>query len=157
MKKIRLLFLILPLAALFQIIAFPSPAGATVNREFKFYSVKEQSPQFIHHYKTISLTKEEEAIKVDALSKLQAPCCNDNSALTCCCPCNLAKTTWGLTNLLIREYKYTAPQIRKAVTEWVKFTNKDGYKGDACYTGRCGLPFEQDGCGGMGEKLILGS
>ena len=38
----------------------------------------------------IELTPEQELIKKKALSKIPAPCCSDNSAYTCCCPCNMA-------------------------------------------------------------------
>lgn len=122
----------------------------------KFYDVRLQAPEFISYYDSITLTPEQEKIKSDALSSIPAPCCDDYSMLTCCCPCILSKTIWGLSNFLIVEHGYNADQLKDAISRWVSFTNKNGYAGDACYVGRCGLQFEEDGCGGM-EKLVLGA
>lgn len=126
------------------------------NGEIKFYDVGEQAPQFVSYYDSITLTPEQEKIKSDALSTMPAPCCNDYSMLTCCCPCILSKSVWGLSNFMITEKGYDAEQVGDAVSEWLNFTNEDGYAGDACYAGRCESPFEEDGCGGM-EKMVLGA
>ncbi len=87
---------------------------------------------------------------------MPASCCRDYSMLTCCCPCVFSQTVWGLSNYLIAEHNYNAEQLEDAVSRWVSFTNENGYAGDACYKGRCNLPFEEDGCGGM-QKLVLGA
>ena len=58
------------------------------------------------------MTPEQEAIKKTALTKIPAPCCSDNTAYTCCCPCNMAKTWWGLANHLIANEGYGAEQVQ---------------------------------------------
>ena len=121
----------------------------------KFYDAHLQAKEFIVYYNSIALTPEQEKLKSDALSAIPAPCCGDYSILTCCCPCNLAKSAWGLSHFLIAKRNYNARQVREAVSEWIQFTNKDGYAGNACYKGRCNLPFSEDGCGGMDERRIF--
>jgi hypothetical protein len=63
-----------------------------------FIDVKEQTKEFIAYSDSIQLTPEQELVKQEALSRIPAPCCSDNSAYTCCCPCNMAKSWWGLSN-----------------------------------------------------------
>jgi len=123
--------------------------------QVKFYDVHLQTREFIAYYNSIALTPEQEKIKSEALSAIPAPCCSDYSILTCCCPCNLAKSVWGLSNFLIAKLEFSAKQVKEAVSEWIHFTNKDGYAGNACYMGRCNLPFREDGCGGMDEGRIF--
>jgi hypothetical protein len=118
----------------------------------RFYDVKLQAPEFIGYHDMI-LTPEQKRIKIEALRGIPAPCCSDYPISTCCCPCNLAKSVWGLANFLIIN-KYNAQEIRKYVLDWIRFTNKGGYSGKACYVGRCELPFREDGCGGMKELKI---
>jgi hypothetical protein len=114
-----------------------------------FSDVKAQSAQFIEYYNQIKLTPEQEAIKKEALTALPAPCCSDNTAYTCCCPCNMSLTIWGLSAHLIVNQGYQADALREKVKEWVAFINPDGYSGNVCYTGGCARPFKHNGCGGM--------
>ena len=129
----------------------------------------DNTQQFIDYYEAAALTAEQESTKEDALLPLKAPCCDDNSMATCCCPCNLAKSVWGLSSYLIVEENYGVEQVRESALEWLRFIHSDYYvgqelgnrgvnpdkyglpHGDACYTGRCELTFADDGCGGMGE------
>jgi hypothetical protein len=132
-----------------------SGGGGGADTGIVFHDVKSQAPEFISYYYSITLTPEQEKVKKDALTPLTAPCCSDFSMYTCCCPCNFSKTVWGLSNYLITEQNYTADQVNAAVSKWVLFTNEDGYAGDACSMGRCNYPFREDGCGGMGDELIV--
>jgi hypothetical protein len=127
---------------------------------------------FLQYYEQYSLTPEQEAIKREALTPLLAPCCDDNPMYTCCCPCNLAKSVWGLSARLIVVDGYDAPAVREAALQWLRFIRRDYYKareleqqglnprtfgvyaGKSCYEGRCELPFRQGGCGGMGELIM---
>ena len=132
----------------------------------------ENTPMFIEYHHTASLTSQQEAIIRDALLPLKAPCCDDNSMATCCCPCNLAKSVWGLSSSLIVEKDYDAAQVREAALQWLRFIFSDYYViqelrnrdvdpgtyglsyEDSCYAGLCELPFVEGGCGGM-ERLRL--
>lgn len=132
----------------------PEKATSTES-EIKFYDVRVQAPEFISYYNSITLTPAQEKIKSKALSSIPAPCCEDYPTSSCCCICNHARAAWGLSNFLIAEHNYNAEQLKDAVSRWDAFIYKNGYNGDACYRGRCNLPFEEDGCGGM-EELVLG-
>jgi hypothetical protein len=125
-----------------------------MERGIQFHDLEVQTPEFIGYYDSIALTPAQEKIKNRALSTMPAPCCSDYPMSTCCCPCNLAKSVWGLSNFLIVEHNYNAEQVKEAVSEWIRFTNKEGYAGNACYIGRCESPFREDGCGGMGELIL---
>ena len=125
------------------------PAAAEAEGELHFHDVRAQTEEFLRYYDEIELTEAQVQIYRDALTPLPAPCCSDRSALTCCCPCNQARTWWGLTKHLIVERGYDAEQTRAKVAEWFEFTHPEGSSGDACYKGRCPLPFAKDGCGGM--------
>lgn len=114
-----------------------------------FTDVRRQTLELIELQKTIQLTPEQEEIKRQALEPLPAPCCKDNTAYTCCCPCNMSLSVWGLSHLLIARHGYDAEQVRAKVEEWIELINPDGFSGDVCYTGGCGRPFEHNGCGGM--------
>ena len=127
----------------------------------------DNTQQFIDYYNTSTLTAEQENVKREALLPLKAPCCDDNSMATCCCPCNLAKSVWGLSDYLIAEKGYGIEEVRESTLQWLRFARSDYYvaqelrdrgvdpdeyglpKGDGCYVGRCELPFASDGCGGM--------
>jgi len=61
----------------------------------------DNTQQFIDYYNATTLTAEQESTMRNALLPLKAPCCDDNSMATCCCPCNLAKSVWGLSSYLI--------------------------------------------------------
>jgi hypothetical protein len=130
-------------------------AGEPTKSDFAFYDVDSQTPMFISYYNSIKLTPGQEKIKNDALSAMPAPCCSDYSMASCCCPCNFAKSVWGLSAYLIVEEGHNVEQLKDAASRWIDFTYSSGHAGDACYVGRCGAPFDQDGCGGMTEQLIL--
>ncbi len=119
-----------------------------------FTDVKAQTMQFIEWYDTIELTAEQKAVKKAALEPLPAPCCSNNTAYTCCCPCNMARSLWGLTHYLITEHGYNAEQVQAKVKEWIAYINPKGYSGDVCGTGGCNRPFEHNGCGGMRKGQV---
>ena len=126
---------------------------------------------FIDHYEQVALTAGQQAIVDDALQTLKAPCCDDNSMATCCCPCNLAKSVWGLSGYLVVEHGYGAEEVREAASQYLHFIDGDYYvreeltargvdpgewgnsKGDSCYVGTCELPFTEGGCGGMSQLV----
>jgi hypothetical protein len=114
-----------------------------------FQDVPTQTKQFIAWNESIQLTPAQEAIRVEALSAIPAPCCSDNSAATCCCPCNMAKSVWGLSKHLITEKGAGVTEVRKAAQDWFTFINPKGFSGDVCYIGGCGNAFHENGCGGM--------
>jgi hypothetical protein len=114
-----------------------------------------QAEIYIDYYQSIQLTPEQEKIKEEALSSMPAPCCSNSTAATCCCPCNLAKSVWGLSAFLIAKRNYNVAQTKKAVTEWLEIANPEGYTGDSCYNGRCNHSFDENGCGGMNEEKIF--
>jgi hypothetical protein len=143
------------------LVAFVGGAGAGLasraSDELVFGDVKAQTQQFIEYERTIELTPAQEAVKKEALSQIPAPCCSDNTAYTCCCPCNMAKAIWGMSAYLITEKGADAAMVRKKTEEWVKLINPDGFPGDTCYTsGGCGKAFAHGGCGGMNaERLVF--
>jgi len=103
----------------------------------------------------IQLNAQQEAIKKAALSEIPAPCCSDNSAYTCCCPCNLSRTIWGLSNYMIAKQGADATAVRAKAEEWIAYMNPNGSDGKSCYTGRCPRPFREDGCGGMNPSQLV--
>lgn len=119
----------------------------------ELHDVAAQTVEFIGYDDSIELTPEQEAIRVEALSALPAPCCKDNTAATCCCPCNMAKSTWGLSKHLITEKDATVEEVRQAAADWQTFIQPEGgFSGDICYTGSCNKAFHDNGCGGMNPK-----
>ena len=128
--------------------------------------------QLINYYNAATLTPAQKNTMQDALLPLKAPCCDDNSMATCCCPCNLAKSVWGLSSYLIVEKNYDADQVRQSALEWLHFIHSNYYviqelksKGvdpatyglsheNPCYVGKCELPFVEGGCGGMGDLKL---
>ena len=130
----------------------PPEAAATA---FKFEAVEPQTRKFIEYYKAIRLTPEQEKVKTAALSPLQAVCCKDFSALTCCCPCNFSKSLWGMTHYLIAEKGYNAAQVQESAKAWIAYVNPNGFSGDSCNTGGCNRPFAQNGCGGMDDRALV--
>ena len=156
MTRYRAMFLRFALV----LLAFVGGTGAGLasraGDDLVFGNVQEQTKQFIEYQRTIQLTPEQEAVKKEALSKIPAPCCSDNSAYTCCCPCNMAKAIWGMSAYLITEKGADAATVRKKTEEWVKLINPDGFPGDTCYTGGgCGKAFAHDGCGGMSADRLV--
>lgn len=121
---------------------------------FKFDDVEKQSREYIGYYQSIKLTPEQEAIKAQVLKAMPAACCRDSSAYTCCCPCNLSKTLWGLSNYAIAKKGVNAAQLKEVVDAWMAATNQNGYSGDACYKGGCERAFHNNGCGGMEESNL---
>lgn len=138
--------LVAAVAAAFAVYATTPQADG----ELAFTDAAAQSAQFMEWEKSIQLTPEQEAVKKEALTALPAPCCSDNTAYTCCCPCNMSRTIWGLSNHLIAERGASAEEVKTKVQEWIAFINPDGFSGDVCYTGGCGRPMSENGCGGMG-------
>ena len=128
---------------------------AAVASPIEFTDVREHAKEFIGYYNSIQLTPEQELVKRRALSRIPAPCCSDNSAYTCCCPCNMAKTWWGLAHHLIADEGYDAEQVQAAVEGWIEFINPKGFSGDACYKGGCVRPFDDNGCAGMSEEQLV--
>jgi hypothetical protein len=130
------------------------PSGP-VATDLVFTDARAQAREFIAHYRSIELTYEQEQIKVQALAALPAPCCSEYTMATCCCPCNMAKSVWGLSAWLITEKGYGVEQVRQAAVDWIEFINPHGFTGTACSKGRCPRPFTHDGCGGMKESDLL--
>ncbi len=132
----------------------------------------DNTQQFIDYHEAAALTPEQESIMRNALLPLKAPCCDDNPMSTCCCPCNLARSVWGLSSYLIVEKNYGADQVRESALQWLRFIHSDYYviqelrnRGidpgtyglsheNPCYVGECELPFVGGGCGGMGELRL---
>ena len=113
-----------------------------------------QSREFMGYYHTIELTDEQEAIKKEVLGAMPAACCSGSTAYTCCCPCNLSKTIWGLSNYAIAKHGADAKQLRVAVDAWMGFVNPNGFRGNACYQGGCDSSISGGGCGTMQEEKL---
>ncbi|HVR30249.1 MAG TPA: hypothetical protein VMS86_12035, partial [Thermoanaerobaculia bacterium] len=112
--------------------------------------VERQTREFLEYERTIQLTPAQQAVFEQALEALPAPCCSDNTALTCCCPCNAARVWWGLAKHLVANLGYDAAATTAKVDEWFRFINPKGWSGDTCYSaGGCAKPFRENGCGGM--------
>lgn len=119
----------------------------------ELHDLAAQTVEFIGYDDSIELTPAQEAIRVEALSALPAPCCSDNTAATCCCPCVMAKSTWGLSKYLITEKGATVEEVRRAAADWQTFIQPEGgFSGDICYTGSCNKAFHDNGCGGMNPR-----
>ncbi len=129
--------------------------GCNLSAEIRFSDVEAQSREFMEWERAVKLTPEQEQIKKAALEAIPAPCCSDNSAYTCCCPCNVSRTIWGLSNYMIARQDADAAAVRAKVEEWVAFVNPAGYSGVTCYTGGCARPFHKDGCGGMDANRLI--
>jgi hypothetical protein len=117
-------------------------------------AARSEAEQYIHWYQTIALNPGQEAVKQEALEAMPAPCCSSFPMATCCCPCNLAKSAWGLAAYDVAHRGYDAAAVRHDVERWLASINPRGAKGDACERGRCELPFDRDGCGGMHEERV---
>jgi hypothetical protein len=119
--------------------------------------VQRQAKRQIAYYRNYSslLTPEQLAIRNEALGAIPAPCCNEYSIATCCCPCNLARSVWGLASHLILERGYGVSGVQREVKRWLATINPQGAAGDACNRGRCERPFHEDGCGGMDQRRVL--
>lgn len=129
---------------------------AAASDELSFDDVQAKTAEFHRYEKNIVLTPEQEAIKKEALSAIPAPCCSDNSIYTCCCPCNMARSVWGLSHYLIAEKGYGVAEVRAKAEEWIRTIGPDGFSGNVCYTaGGCNRPFAKNGCGGMSEARVI--
>jgi hypothetical protein len=127
--------------------------------------------RFIDYYEATALSPAQQAIVDEALGTLPAVCCDDNSMATCCCPCNLAKSVWGLCGYLVVEQGYGVEEVRESASQWLHFIHGDYFvrqelarrdvdpgdfgvsHGDACYVGKCEMAFTDGGCGGMGALV----
>src|SRR3972149_6646666 len=125
-------FLVLVVVALFCLSPLAAAKEDSAKKPVRFEDVQVQTGEFIGYYNSIRLTADQEKIKNDALSKIPAPCCSEFSQATCCCPCNMAKSIWGLSHFLIAKHNYKADQVRETVLEWTKFINPDGFDGNVC-------------------------
>jgi len=132
-------------------------AGDAAPREtaLVFKEVPSQTREFIGYYHSISLNAEQTKLKEAVLGSIPAGCCGEFSILTCCCPCNFAKSVWGLSHYAIVKLHYNADQLRQAVLDWTSRVNPAGFTGDACHRGGCGRSFVSNGCGGMDEKKLV--
>jgi hypothetical protein len=134
-------------------LALERAASKTPAAPVPFFDAASQSAEFIGYSRSITLTAEQKQIRDKALGSMPAACCDKFSQATCCCPCNLAKTVWGLSNYLIARKNADAAQVQKSVKDWLKFVNPKGFTGDICDSaGGCGKSFSNDGCGGMDER-----
>ena len=136
-------------------VAVPATPVSVLGGKIVFRDPKAQAVEFIGYYHTINLTPEQEAIKKAALQPMPAACCRESSAYTCCCPCNLSKTVWGLSNKAISQYGANAQQVRQVVDSWLAYVNpENGFSGESCYKGGCGNPAHRGGCAGMEESKL---
>ena len=146
-----LLLFVLPVVTLVSSWTLAATKGG-----LEFTDVKAQTKQFHEYERTIQLTAAQDAIYREALNGLPAPCCSDNTALTCCCPCNGARAWWGLAKHLVANLGYDAEATRAKVDEWFQFINPSGWSGKTCYSaGGCGKPFDEGGCGGMSASTVV--
>lgn len=138
--------------------AGPPPAAGKSAREGLAQSeIRRRAEKSIDDCSAITLTAAQERVKAEALDAIPAPCCKDYSMRTCCCPCNLAKSVWGLSNFLIAKKRNSAAQVRREVLRWLASINPAGFSGTACFDGGCKRPFSKNGCGGMeASEVIVG-
>jgi hypothetical protein len=132
-------------------------AATTGDASLSLKEVRARAEKYIDCESEIQLTAAQAQVKAEALEAIPAPCCKEYSMRTCCCPCNLAKSVWGLSNLLIAKKGYTAPQVKGEVLRWLAAINPAGFTGKACFDGGCKRPFSKNGCGGMvATEVIVG-
>ena len=124
-------------------------AGGKSEAPLTFTGDRAETERFIAFNDKITLTAAQEAIRVEALSAIPAPCCKQFSAATCCCECNMKRASDGLAKHLIVDLGADAAKVRTTIQAWQVAINPDGFEGDSCSTGKCGKPFKADGCGGM--------
>ena len=143
-----------PAAATTPAAAAPAPRpGAKPGAAFT--GDRAETERFIGYDKTISLSAAQEAVRVEALTPLAAPCCSQFSAATCCCRCNMMRARDGLAKHLIADLGLDATTVRAQVSAWHQAINPDGFSGDSCSTGQCGHAFSDNGCGGMNEGQLV--
>ncbi len=82
---------VLAVAALFGLqyagAAFAAAKPVTTAGGVELHDVETQTVEFMRWNDEIELTPAQERVRVEALSAIPAPCCSDNTAATCCCPC----------------------------------------------------------------------
>ena len=138
---------LMPLAALLAL-----DARSARKQPLRFSDPQSQAAEFIRYSRTIRLTPPQREIWEAALGSMPSPCCTDFRLSTCCCPCNLAKSSWGLANFLIARRGATAAEVQEGVRSWIAFVNPSGFSGDVCVSsGGCARKFADNGCGGMDE------
>ncbi|MGH9367283.1 MAG: hypothetical protein ACRD3M_06390 [Thermoanaerobaculia bacterium] len=121
----------------------------------RFFDAPSQSAEFIGYARSLRLTPAQQQLRDRVLERIPAPCCAKFPARTCCCPCNLAKSIWGLSNFVIARENADAAALEKAVRGWIRFVNPGGFTGNACDTaGGCARKFSANGCGGMDERNL---
>lgn len=145
------------------VFATSALAGGTTKAsrksKMKFFDAASQGVEFIGYSRSIVLTPEQQKVRARALGGIPAPCCSKFSAETCCCPCNLAKSVWGLSHYLIARQGAGATEVAENVRGWIAFANGNpkGPSGNTCDTaGGCARPISEDGCGGMDERNLTG-
>ncbi len=139
-------------------IAAAGPSSIRVIPKTKkpvFSDVRAHATELVGYASSIYLSPEQQKIKEEVLSSIPTTCCKKFSMLTCCCPCNMAMTIWGLSNYMLAHHGADAGQLRVAVNEWVKTIGPKGFTGDACDTGGCARPFAKNGCGGMDKDHLV--
>ena len=150
---VSLLILGAPLCAA---LALEHAASSRSAAAVRFFDAPSQAAEFIGYNRSITLTPAQQRLRDKALAAMPAACCDKFSQATCCCPCNLAKTVWGLSNYLIVRQNATAAEVRTAALGWLKFVNPKGFTGNICdAAGGCGRAFSGDGCGGMDERNLV--
>jgi hypothetical protein len=154
MRKIVLAILLVVLPTL---TFLSSWALAAAKEDFEFTDVRQQTAAFHQYERTIKLTPAQQAVYREALEGLPAPCCSDNTALTCCCPCNSARAWWGLAKHLVADLGYDAAETRAKVAEWFRYINPSGWPGNTCYSpDGCAKAFKHGGCAGMtADQLVF--
>jgi len=119
----------------------------------RFFEAPARAAEFIRDARSIRLTPAQRRLRDRVLAGIPAPCCARYPAKTCCCPCNLARSIWGLANVLIVREGAEPAAIEAAVRRWIRFVNPAGFTGDACDSaGGCTRRFSKNGCGGMDEN-----
>lgn len=121
-----------------------------------FTDARRQTQDFLDFHRATTLTPDQQRIMDAALGSIPAPCCKQNSIAHCCCPCNLAKSTWGLAKFLITQRHADVATVHTAAVQWLQFVNPHGFSGDACFTGGCARAFAGNGCGGMDDRHLVG-
>jgi len=122
----------------------------------RFVDAQRQAEEFIRYATSIVLTPEQLRLRDRVLAWIPAACCSKFSAKTCCCPCNLAKTVWGLSAFLIVHTGANAASLDQGVRSWLALVNPRGFSGKACdEPGGCARAFDRDGCGGMDETRLV--
>lgn len=130
-------------------------SAAQVAADMHFTGDRAETQQFIDWNKSITLTSAQAAVRKAALEAIPAPCCSQFTAETCCCECNMKRATHGLAKHLIAERGMNAEAVSATVAKWHRVSHPNGFRGDACASGRCNLSFAQDGCGGMTDGVLV--